>query len=101
MNIPERWTRGTWRRAATPTIPAVDMTRWRMVSEATDHHAKCVGHGLWVVSWLPGRTLTEVQARAAMHIAVAPQLPEVQRWANLVGLTADEARAYVAMGAVA
>ncbi|WP_280406614.1 hypothetical protein [Nocardia carnea] len=101
MQIPAVWTRETWRRAATPTIPAVDMTRWRMAAEATDHHAKCVGHGLWVVSWLPGRTLTEEQARAAMYIAVAPQLPEVARWANRVGLTADEARAYVSMPVVA
>ncbi len=71
-----------------------------MVSEATDHHADYVGQDLWVVSWLRGRTLTQEQARAAMHIAVAPELPEAERWANRVGLTADEARGYVAMPAV-
>ncbi|MEU4600117.1 hypothetical protein [Nocardia sp. NPDC023988] len=40
-----------------------------MTSDATAHIARCVGGDLWVVSWLPGRTLTGAQALAAMTIA--------------------------------
>lgn len=97
MQIPTLWTRETWRRAATPTIPAVYVTAGHMVSEATDHHADYVGQDRWVVSWMPGRQFTRDQARAAMNIAVAPELPEVERWATRVGLTAAEARAYATM----
>ncbi|TCJ99216.1 hypothetical protein [Nocardia alba] len=43
-----------------------------MTSDATAHIARCVGGDLWVVSWLPGRTLSGAQALAAMTIASTP-----------------------------
>ncbi|MBF6411443.1 hypothetical protein IU439_30850 [Nocardia farcinica] len=97
MRIPEVWTPEVWRRAAAPTIPAVVEADGHLVSEATEHHADYVGQGWWVVDFLPGRQLSEEQARAAMRIAVAPQQLEVERWAAKLGLTAAEARAFVAM----
>ncbi|MFI6574013.1 hypothetical protein [Nocardia fluminea] len=97
MNIPQAWSRDIWRRAATPTIPAVDVVGGRMVSEATEHHADFVGQDRWVVDYLPGRHLTRDQARAAMKIAVAPEKPEVERWAAALGLTSAEALGYMAM----
>ncbi|HLS78870.1 MAG TPA: hypothetical protein VK083_18985 [Nocardia sp.] len=42
-----------------------------ITSDDTSHMARCVGGDLWVVSWLPGRTLTGPQAVAAMTIAAA------------------------------
>ncbi|MBH0780349.1 hypothetical protein [Nocardia bovistercoris] len=100
MIIPSVWDRATWRRAASPTIPAVIEAAGHLVSEATAHHADYVGQDLWVVDFLPGRTLTREQARAAMKIAVAPDRPEVQRWAGLLGLTAAEARGFAALPVV-
>ena len=97
MNIPSVWDRSTWRRAANPTIPAVIEAAGHMVSEATEHHADYVGQDRWVVDYLPGRQLSREQASAAMRIAVAPQQLEVERWAAVLGLTAAEARAFVAM----
>lgn len=41
-----------------------------MTSEGTRHVARCVGGDRWVVSWLPGRTLSGQQAVTAMTIAV-------------------------------
>jgi hypothetical protein len=101
MNIPDVWTRETWRRAAAPTIPALDESRGHIVSDATAHHADYVGQDRWVVDFLPGRQLTREQARAAMRIAVAPERAEVERWASAIGMTADEARGYALIGAVA
>lgn len=97
MRIPEVWTLEIWRRAASPVIPVVRVVEGHMVSEATEHHADYVGQGWWVVDFLPGRQLSEEQARAAMRIAIAPERPEVDRWAAALGLTAAEARAFVAM----
>lgn len=97
MRIPTVWTHETWRRAAAPTIPAVIEAAGHLVSEATEHHADYVGQDRWVVDFLPGRQLTVEQARAAMKIAVAPEFPEVQRWANLLGLTAAEALSFAAL----
>ncbi|MFD0366352.1 hypothetical protein ACFQZZ_33385 [Nocardia sp. GCM10030253] len=94
MNIPDVWTRETWRRAATPTIPAVQVVDGHMVSDATAHHADYVGEDRWHVDFLPGRHLTREQARAAMRIAVAPDRLEVDRWAAAIGMTASEARGY-------
>lgn len=99
MQIPTVWTRETWRRAANPTIPAVIESDGHLVSEATVHHADYVGLDRWHVSYLPGRQLTHSQARAAMKIAIAPERMEVERWAALLGLTAAEARGFVAMSA--
>lgn len=97
MNIPSTWSRETWRRAATPTIPAVYVADGHMVSEATEHHADSMGEGRWVVDYLPGRHLTQQQAKAALQIAIAPDLPEVERWSAALGLTAAEALGYLAM----
>lgn len=99
MQLPTVWTRETWRRAARPTIPVVAVTGGHMVSEATQHHADYVGQDRWVVDFLPGRQLTPQQARAAMNIAVAPDMPEVQRWATQLGMTPAEVRGYIAMPA--
>ncbi|MFB7837794.1 hypothetical protein ACWIGW_45450 [Nocardia brasiliensis] len=97
MNIPTVWTRETWRRAASPAIPSVQVINGHMVSEATAHHADYVGQDRWHVDFLPGRQLTWEQARAAMRIAVAPDQLEVDRWAASLGMTAAEVRGYVAV----
>ncbi|WP_330251748.1 hypothetical protein OG874_37375 [Nocardia sp. NBC_00565] len=59
-----------------------------MTSDQTEHQAKSVGTGGWVVSFLPGRTLTIEQATAAMQAAEAVAV--VGLLADLVGLTALE-----------
>jgi hypothetical protein len=97
MQIPTVWTRETWRRAANPTIPAVYVAGGHMASEVTQHTADYVGQEMWVVSWLPGRQLTQKQAKAAMQIAIAPERPEVERWAGQLGMTRAEALGYIAM----
>jgi hypothetical protein len=71
-----------------------------MTSDATTHIARCVGGDLWVVSWLPGRTLTGAQALAAMTIASTTarhvDSPDAE-WARIealsreLGLTGREA----------
>ncbi|WP_233608119.1 hypothetical protein [Nocardia stercoris] len=76
-----------------------------MTSTSTRHFARCVGGDFWVVSWLPGRTLTERQAAAAMTIAVTvsrhPQ--DDTAWVRLdglaleLGLTGREAAGLVAL----
>lgn len=97
MNIPRHWTPEVWRRAASPTIPAITEANGHLVSEATSHHADYVGQGRWVVDYLPGRQLSFREAKAAMQIAIAPERAEVERWAGLLGLTAAEARGFAAM----
>ncbi|WP_232236253.1 hypothetical protein [Nocardia sp. BMG51109] len=59
-----------------------------MTSDQTEHQAKSVGDGGWVVSYLPGRTLTINQAAAAMRAAEA--VAAVEALAGQVGLTAME-----------
>lgn len=59
-----------------------------MTSDRTDHQAKSVGTGGWVVSFLPGRTLTLEQATAAMQAAEA--VATVGALAGQVGLTTLE-----------
>lgn len=59
-----------------------------MTSDQTEHQAKSVGDGGWVVSYLPGRTLTIEQATAAMQAAEAAAV--VGTLAGAVGLTALE-----------
>lgn len=103
MNIPSIWSRDIWRRTATPAIPeipAVWVVDGHMVSSATNHHADYVGHDLWVVDFLPGRTLTADQAKAAMQIAIAPAEFEVQSWAAAIGMTSAEALGYVQLSEV-
>lgn len=97
MNVPNSWSRDTWRRAAAPAIPSVQVTGGHMTSEATKHLAIYVGMNRWAVDWLPGRQLTREQATAAMRIAIAPDRLDVERWAGQLGLTAAEARSYAAL----
>ncbi|GAB4589742.1 hypothetical protein [Nocardia sp. IFM 10818] len=59
-----------------------------MTSDLTPHQAKSVGAGGWVVSFLPGRTLTTEQATAALQAAEA--VAAVNVLAGRVGLTAME-----------
>lgn len=59
-----------------------------MTSDQSEHQAKSVGDSCWVVSYLPGRTLTMQQATAAMQAAEAVAV--VGMMADLVGLTALE-----------
>ncbi|WP_024806475.1 hypothetical protein [Nocardia sp. BMG51109] len=70
-----------------------------MTSDMTRHIARCVGGDRWVVSWLPGRTLTGQQAVTAMTIAstVTGHAPTDAEWVMLdnmaleLGLTGREA----------
>ncbi|MFD0360431.1 hypothetical protein ACFQZZ_03095 [Nocardia sp. GCM10030253] len=64
-----------------------------MTSDLTSHRARSVGQENWVVSYLPGRTLTCAQAVAALRVAeVVPSLLDtVGELADEVGLTALEA----------
>ncbi|MBB5911594.1 hypothetical protein BJY24_000461 [Nocardia transvalensis] len=70
-----------------------------MTSDMTRHIARCVGGDRWVVSWLPGRTLSGQQAVTAMTIAstVTHRDTTEAEWAMLdnmaleLGLTAREA----------
>ncbi|MFI5783639.1 hypothetical protein [Nocardia sp. NPDC051570] len=76
-----------------------------MTSDRTEHIARCVGGDRWVVSWLPGRTLSGRQAVTAMTIASTvgdhEEISEVE-WSRLdgmaleLGLTAREAVGMVA-----
>nr|WP_216901581.1 hypothetical protein [Nocardia alni] len=56
-----------------------------MTSDQTPHQARSVGVGGWVVSFLPGRTLTLEQATAALQAAEA--VAAVRALACAVGLT--------------
>ncbi|MET9492186.1 MULTISPECIES: hypothetical protein [unclassified Nocardia] len=75
-----------------------------MTSDMTPHIARCVGGDRWVVSWLPGRTLSGQQAVTAMTIAGTVTMPPVtdSEWITLdglaleLGLTAREAVGMVA-----
>ena len=75
-----------------------------MTSDRTQHIARCVGGDRWVVSWLPGRTLSGQQAVTAMTIASTVddrQLGDAE-WAMVdsmaleLGLTGREALGMVA-----
>ncbi|MBF6348915.1 MULTISPECIES: hypothetical protein [Nocardia] len=77
-----------------------------MTSDMTPHIARCVGDAYWVVTWLPGRTLTEPQAMAAMTVAAAVAttgVPPDDDWSQLdslargLGLTGREAAYLVAV----
>ncbi|RMI33961.1 hypothetical protein [Nocardia stercoris] len=60
-----------------------------MTSDQTLHQARSVGTGGWVVSFLPGRTLTLEQATAALQAAEA--VAALRALAGRVGLTTLEA----------
>ncbi|QIS16804.1 hypothetical protein [Nocardia arthritidis] len=64
-----------------------------MTSDLSPHQARSVGQESWVVSYLPGRTLTGAQAVAAMQVAdvVPPLVAAVGAFADDVGLTTLEA----------
>jgi hypothetical protein len=78
-----------------------------MTSNVTAHSARCVGEDRWVVSWLPGRTLTGEQAVTAMTIASTvashevnaadPEWAVLDDWALELGLTAREATGMLAL----
>jgi hypothetical protein len=63
-----------------------------LVSDVTAHQAKSVGDGHWVVSFLPGRTLTLPQSLAALRVAEDSRLflSSIAPLAAQVGLTALE-----------
>ncbi|WP_249644367.1 hypothetical protein [Nocardia sputi] len=52
------------------------------------HHARCVGQDQWVVSFLPGRTLSKNQASAALR--VAEEVNALGDYAAALGLTVLE-----------
>ncbi|WP_433523870.1 hypothetical protein ACQPZ2_00965 [Nocardia pseudovaccinii] len=59
-----------------------------MSSDKTEHQARNVGNGDWVVSFLAGRTLTTERAAAALQ--AAEELIALQMHAATLGLTALE-----------
>ncbi|MEV0712720.1 hypothetical protein [Nocardia aurea] len=59
----------------------------RTTGQAT-HAARCVGQGQWIVSFLPGRTLSSDQAHAAL--AVADELDTLRSISTSLGLTVLE-----------
>jgi hypothetical protein len=69
-----------------------------MTSDRTRHQARCVGDGLWVVSYLPGRTLSIEQSVAAIRVAeeVASAVGAVADFAQEFGLATGEAVAMAA-----
>lgn len=92
----------------------IEVATSKMVSEETPHAARCAGEGQWVVSWLPGRSLTFEQAITAMTIATTlanrpdldlscpgpgpvddPDWAMVRRWALQLGLSGREAAGMV------
>ncbi|MCX4099214.1 hypothetical protein [Nocardia sp. alder85J] len=96
--LPTKWTPEMWARAAAPALPRVQVTpNRRMVAPGTPHLALYVGDGRWVVSWLPGRQFEAGDTVAALRIALAPDWPDVEQWAAQLGLTAAEARSFVAV----
>ncbi|GAB4588978.1 hypothetical protein [Nocardia sp. IFM 10818] len=60
-----------------------------ITSDQTEHRARSVGQGGWVVSWLPGRTITTEQAVAAIQLAEAVSVLAVL--ASILGLPPCEA----------
>ncbi|MEG8177389.1 hypothetical protein [Nocardia terpenica] len=59
-----------------------------MISDRTGHQARSVGQGGWVVSFLPGRTLSAAQAVAALR--AAEDYAAIEGYAGVLGLTALE-----------
>ena len=60
-----------------------------ITSDQTNHSARLVGQGGWVVSWLPGRTITTEQAVAAIQLAEA--VSPLTALASMLGLPPCEA----------
>ncbi|MBF6439277.1 hypothetical protein [Nocardia cyriacigeorgica] len=61
----------------------------RILSDRCEHQARSVGQGRWVVSFLPGRTLTLEQAVAALQFAEFTS--GATEFAHAFGLTTREA----------
>ncbi|MBF6071912.1 hypothetical protein IU443_21490 [Nocardia farcinica] len=61
----------------------------RILSDRCEHQARAVGGGRWVVSFLPGRTLTLEQAVSAVQLAEFTW--SAAELAHALGLTAREA----------
>ncbi|MFF0491856.1 hypothetical protein ACFYTQ_22735 [Nocardia sp. NPDC004068] len=66
------------------------------MSGRTGQLARSVGQGRWVVSFLPGRTLSREQAQAALR--VADELDTFRRDAAALGLTVLELVGLATMG---
>jgi hypothetical protein len=90
---------------------ATKISDTEMTSDETRHTARAAEGGGWVVSWLPGRTLTQNQAITAMTIAeaVAAHADElgnsgsrwwlhIDEWAAEMGLTGPHAVAGANVG---
>ncbi|MQY28078.1 hypothetical protein [Nocardia aurantia] len=61
-----------------------------MTSDMTRHIARCVGGDRWVVSWLPGRTLSGQQAVTAMKLASrGDREPTEAEWTVLDGMALE------------
>ncbi|WP_280414960.1 hypothetical protein [Nocardia carnea] len=59
-----------------------------MLSDHTKHHARSTGNDGWVVSYLPGRTLSRAQAEASL--LVLEDIAALRAHAGLLGLTVLE-----------
>ncbi|NKY33876.1 hypothetical protein HGA13_12410 [Nocardia speluncae] len=59
-----------------------------MLSDHTKHHARSTGNDGWVVSYLPGRTLSRAQAEAAL--LALEDITALRAHAGLLGLTVLE-----------
>lgn len=68
---------------------AIQVARALITSDRTNHSARSVGLGGWVVSWLPGRTITTEQAVAAIQLAEA--VSTLTALAAILGLPPCEA----------
>ena len=68
---------------------AVHVTHLRIDGDRTDHCARSVGLGRWIVSFLPGRTVDRAEAIGA--IAIADAVAELADMAGPLGLTVCEA----------
>lgn len=67
----------------------IQVFKSQITSDQTQHHARSVGVGGWVVSWLPGRTISIEQAVAAIQLAEA--VAGLAALAALLGLSPCEA----------
>ena len=74
---------------------SVEIRATSMTSEETEHQARSVGEGMWVTSFLPGRTLNREQAVAAMQIASTVRY--LDELAGPLGLTASQVVAMAGM----
>ena len=69
-------------------MPKRNNERTAAPAARSPHHARSVGQDQWVISYLPGRTLSRDQARAALR--VAEELHTLRSCAAELGLTVIE-----------